>query len=186
MNQISGRAFVFLKTYSEIFDQLAPALRPFVYPYTQGEIGLAYIADDPMSVYFGFYAVSPDNPKYVTRVVANSSPESAFEALNKLRCVGSRGSTDNFVDSEPRLVAARLAGQQIKEAIDRGRLDERQSRILMVESVLAIVGDSETRRKLRLGYGTYYLSMRQSLLPLDLIDLRRRAQEYFGVQKYSG
>ncbi len=181
--QISGRALTFLTTYSEIFDRLAPALRPCVLPYTQGEMGLGYIAEDPMSVYFGFYAVSPENPKYVTRVYA-SSLESAFEALNKLRCVGSRGSSDNFVSSEPRLAAARLAYEQIKKAIDQGRLDERKAQTLMVESVLAIVGDSETRRKLRLRYGTYDLSMRQSLLPVDLADLTTRAQEYFGVQTY--
>ena len=183
-NQISGRALAFLKTYSEIFDRLAPGLRPSVLPYTHGEMGLAYIAYDPILVYFGFYAVSPETPNYVTPVVADSAPDSAFKAMNKLGCLGIRGGGDNFVVSEPRLAAARLACKQIKEVIDRGQLDERQSRTFMVEAVLAILGGIEIRRKLRLGYGTYRMSLRQALLPLDLADLSRRIQEYFGVKKH--
>lgn len=180
-NQISGRALVFLTTYSGIFTRLAPALRPAVIPYGEGEIGFAYVAETSGMMFFGFYNVSPEIPQCIRRIDAQSGLDGVSAALANLGCHGIQCGGYNFSNSPPRLAAAKMALKQINDAIERGRLDEQDAQTILVEALLSIVGDSDTRRKLRLGYGSSWLGHRRALVPVDLTELKIRAQKCVGV-----
>lgn len=184
-SELHGRALVFVSTYSMFFETWMPALRSRVAPFTDGAIGVAYIADDASYVDFCLYAQNAANGKTVSvvSVPAGSDHNDRFDALYRLSGIGVQGGGTNFANSDPRCAALALAWESVKKVILAGGLDERATPELSIETVLAIAGHYETRKRLRLPPASYRLPNREGLLPLDLDGLRIMAQEYLGVQQ---
>lgn len=183
-SELRGRALVFVTAYSGFFETWMPALRARVAPFTEGAIGIAYIAHAASYVSFGFYSQSATNRKPVTvAAVPVSSSHYSFEVLSELGCVQLRGGGINFANSDPRRAAIALAWEFVKQLVKAGGLDERAAPELALESILAIAGHYEARKRLGLPPASYRMPVRDKVLPLDLTDLRVRAQEYLGFHR---
>lgn len=183
-SELRGRALTFVTAYTLFFETWMPALRARVAPFTEGAIGIAYIAHAASYVSFGFYPQNATNAKPVTVATGPVGPQhDSFEALSKLGCVQARGGGVNFANSDPRRAAIALAWEFVMQLVKSGGLDERTAPLLAIESILAIAGHYEVRKKLGLPPASYRLPVRDKVLPLELSDLRIRAQEYLGLHR---
>jgi hypothetical protein len=181
--ELRGRATIFVTEYSRILGQKAPGLRGQVEPFTTGDIGIAYHIDEFGLGAFGLYPIGGAFLNRVVELQADPNNErDEFEALWAFGCRGAQARGINFSNSDPAMAAADFALEQIKKALNAGALDESASKVLIQESVLAIC--SEYGAKLGLPKSQHWLLRKESIVPLNLKEVSRKLQYYFGKQHY--
>jgi hypothetical protein len=181
---MQGRAALFLDTYERILDELIPGLKTAIDPWTAGEIGIAYEVDDHGLRYFGLYPVGERNSSRILQLTPHYDGRRNPFMYELLRLGGktAQGGGNNFSNSDPAEAACTFALKGIREATDRGMLNEAASSVLSAEAVIAIANQHREVTGIKRPP-----SLQQDLFAYERVHVREIFQElqaHFGSRFY--
>lgn len=175
---ISARAKEFIDTYNEILDVLLPKLKHRLPPFTDSEIGVCY-KNTGEWLEFAVYPINTTQSSRVEKLKYSMNDRKVYSQLHELQALNLIGGGVNFLNESPRLSAANYALDSVKDAIERGNLNESESITVLQEAVVAIVSsNSFLHNKSRLDKNAF------KALPVDLDEIRKEIQMAFGRSSY--
>lgn len=122
-SHVRARGLLFLETYQRIRDQLLPGWEERLEPYAPGPVGLAFGMGDSGLIDYAFY---PTHDETLPRLMEFGAEGAGEHALG-LAASRVHYEVTSWLTEDPRVAAGRVALEGLRDAVQRGHLDEHLS-----------------------------------------------------------